>query len=88
MCWAGTGILTTATGESVLRLWDLANNNNYVLTLESQPQYDKNEVMNCVSYCKDRGGCDVSGSIFFWGVVHFFVCVIYFCSPEEIHSLT
>ena len=48
-------MLTTATGESVLRMWDLVNNNNYVLSLESQSAYDKNEVLNCVSYCKERG---------------------------------
>ena len=54
MCWSGPGILTTATGESVLRLLDLTNNNNYVLTLEAQPAYDKNEVLSCVTYSKDK----------------------------------
>lgn len=54
MCWSGPGILSTATGESVLRLWDLANNNNYVLTLEAQAAYDKNEVLNCVSYSREK----------------------------------
>ncbi|XP_067952050.1 intraflagellar transport protein 140 homolog [Watersipora subatra] len=55
ICWSNPGVLATATGEGVLRLWDLANNNNYVLTLENQPLYDKNEVLNCIAYCKERG---------------------------------
>jgi len=55
VCWAGSGVLATATGESVIRVWDLVNSNNYVLSLESQPAYDKNELINCVTYSKDKG---------------------------------
>jgi len=34
--WAGPGLLATATGENLLRLWDLVNEENYVLPLHSK----------------------------------------------------
>lgn len=33
--WAGPGLLATATGESMIRMWDVANEENYVLPLSS-----------------------------------------------------
>ena len=35
MAWAGPGLLATASGESIVRLWDVANEENYVLPLSS-----------------------------------------------------
>ena len=31
--WAGPGVLATATGESLVRFWNLAADENYVLSL-------------------------------------------------------
>lgn len=53
--WAGKGVLVSATGEMVIRLWDLEQNDNYVLSLEGHSSYDSNESLLCVGYNPERG---------------------------------
>ncbi|KAM4624504.1 intraflagellar transport protein 140 homolog [Polymixia lowei] len=45
------GLLITATGEQVIRLWDLERDDNYVLSLDESLGFERGEVINCVSYC-------------------------------------
>ncbi|XP_068100486.1 intraflagellar transport protein 140 homolog isoform X2 [Hyperolius riggenbachi] len=45
------GLLITATGESVIRFWDLERDDNYVLFLDEQLGFEAEETINCVSYC-------------------------------------
>jgi len=33
-CWAGPGLLATCSHESIVRLWNLADDENYILTLQ------------------------------------------------------
>ncbi|GMI07811.1 hypothetical protein TrVE_jg6403 [Triparma verrucosa] len=35
VCWAGPGLMAAACGEGMIRFWDLAKDENYVLTLTS-----------------------------------------------------
>ncbi|KAI1896231.1 hypothetical protein AGOR_G00092680 [Albula goreensis] len=49
--WADHGLLITATGEQVIRLWDLEKDDNYVLSLDENLGFEKGETLNCVSYC-------------------------------------
>ncbi|XP_062999141.1 intraflagellar transport protein 140 homolog [Elgaria multicarinata webbii] len=44
-------LLITATGEPVLRFWDLERGENYVLSLDEQFGFEIAECINCVSYC-------------------------------------
>ncbi|CAL1531559.1 unnamed protein product [Lymnaea stagnalis] len=58
--WAGKGLLATATGELVIRqvadiMWDLEQDDNYILTLEGNSGYDSNETIMCLAYNKDTG---------------------------------
>ncbi|KAL0984320.1 hypothetical protein UPYG_G00139910 [Umbra pygmaea] len=46
-----TGLLVTATGDQVIRLWDLERDENYVLALDESMGFEKGELLNCVSYC-------------------------------------
>ncbi|KAJ7984508.1 hypothetical protein DPEC_G00355540 [Dallia pectoralis] len=46
-----TGLLITATGEPVIRLWDLERGDNYILSLDESLGFEKGELLNCVSYC-------------------------------------
>ncbi|TKC51497.1 hypothetical protein EI555_020036, partial [Monodon monoceros] len=48
-------LLVTATGEAVLRFWDLERGENYVLSPEEKFGFEKGENMNCVSYCRVKG---------------------------------
>ncbi|KAB0401466.1 hypothetical protein E2I00_009250, partial [Balaenoptera physalus] len=48
-------LLVTATGEAVLRFWDLERGENYVLSPEEKFGFEKGENINCVSYCKVKG---------------------------------
>ncbi|XP_072275167.1 intraflagellar transport protein 140 homolog [Pyxicephalus adspersus] len=45
-------LLVTATGESVIRFWDLERDDNYVLFLDEQLGFDAEETINCISYCE------------------------------------
>ncbi|XP_068610701.1 intraflagellar transport protein 140 homolog [Brachionichthys hirsutus] len=49
--WTNIGFLITATGEHVIRLWDLERDDNFILPLDENLGFEKGEVMNCVSYC-------------------------------------
>ncbi|XP_037319020.2 intraflagellar transport protein 140 homolog [Pungitius pungitius] len=49
--WTETGLLITATGEQVVRLWDLDGDDNYVLSLNENLGFEKGEMINCVAYC-------------------------------------
>ncbi|XP_048350959.1 intraflagellar transport protein 140 homolog isoform X2 [Sphaerodactylus townsendi] len=49
------GLLITATGEPVLRLWDLEFGENYVLPLDVQLGFETGESVSCVSYCSAKG---------------------------------
>ncbi|XP_050392806.2 intraflagellar transport protein 140 homolog [Patella vulgata] len=67
--WAGKGLLATASGEMVVRMWDLASEDNYVLNLDSSNSYDANETIICISYCHEKGtlaGGTNMGNIALW----------------------
>lgn len=49
--WTESGLLITATGEQVIRLWDLDGDDNYVLSLNETLGFERGEVINCVAYC-------------------------------------
>ncbi|XP_064415198.1 intraflagellar transport protein 140 homolog [Latimeria chalumnae] len=53
--WAESGLLVTATGEIVIRLWDLILDENYVLPLDEQLGFELGESLNCVSYSGAKG---------------------------------
>ncbi|MGH0149767.1 UNVERIFIED_CONTAM: hypothetical protein FKN15_049586 [Acipenser sinensis] len=55
MAWAEKGLLITATGEKVVRLWDLERDDNYVLSLDEHLGFEAGETLNCVSYCTVKG---------------------------------
>jgi len=52
VCWAGGGqnLVAMATGEQILRLWDIDNEENYVLNLDGQSGYESTECITCLSY--------------------------------------
>uniref|UniRef100_A0AAQ4QPL0 Intraflagellar transport 140 homolog (Chlamydomonas) n=1 Tax=Gasterosteus aculeatus aculeatus TaxID=481459 RepID=A0AAQ4QPL0_GASAC len=64
--WTDTGLLITATGEQVVRLWDLDGDDNYVLSLNENLGFEKGEMINCVAYCAAKG----SGLILAAGTSH------------------
>ncbi|XP_068452167.1 intraflagellar transport protein 140 homolog, partial [Clinocottus analis] len=49
--WTKNGLLITATGEQVIRLWDLDGDDNYVLSLNETLGFERGEIINCVAYC-------------------------------------
>ncbi|XP_041061995.1 intraflagellar transport protein 140 homolog isoform X3 [Carcharodon carcharias] len=53
--WVESGLLITATGEIVIRLWDLDKNENYTLTPDEHLGYSTGEIINCISYCESKG---------------------------------
>ena len=38
--WAAPGLLLTSSSERILRLWNFAEDDNYVIAIEGAPQYD------------------------------------------------
>ncbi|XP_020942499.1 intraflagellar transport protein 140 homolog isoform X1 [Sus scrofa] len=48
-------LLVSATGEAVLRFWDLDRGENYLLSPEEKFGFEKGENINCVSYCEVKG---------------------------------
>ncbi|KAL7372671.1 hypothetical protein ABVT39_020471 [Epinephelus coioides] len=52
--WTENSLLITATGEQVIRLWDLDGDDNYVLHLDETLGYERGEMINCVSYCAGK----------------------------------
>ncbi len=55
MVWAGKGLLATASGECVIRMWDLDKDDNYVLGLDNQQGFETGECINCVAYSSKKG---------------------------------
>ncbi|PWA21906.1 hypothetical protein CCH79_00015610 [Gambusia affinis] len=49
--WTENSLLITATGEPVIKIWDLERDENYVLSLDETLGFKKGEMINCVSYC-------------------------------------
>ncbi|XP_041829697.1 intraflagellar transport protein 140 homolog [Melanotaenia boesemani] len=49
--WTESSLLITATGEQIIRLWDLERDDNYILSLDETLGFDRGEMINCVSYC-------------------------------------
>lgn len=67
--WAGLGILATSLGEGVVRMWDLEQEDNYILSLEGHNSYDHNESITCISYCPEKGtlaGGTNMGNVALW----------------------
>ncbi|KAK9530529.1 hypothetical protein VZT92_012025 [Zoarces viviparus] len=52
--WTANGLLITATGEQVVRLWDLDGDDNYVLSLNETLGFERGEMINCVAYCEAK----------------------------------
>ncbi|XP_059892091.1 intraflagellar transport protein 140 homolog [Gadus macrocephalus] len=52
--WTESGLLFTATGEQVIRVWDLERDDNYVLSLDEALGFQRGELINCVSYCSAK----------------------------------
>ena len=40
-----------------IRMWDLENEENYILTLDGHSGYDQNETITCIHFCEKKGGC-------------------------------
>lgn len=55
MVWAGKGLLATATGECLIRMWDLDKDDNYVLGLDSKQGFMTGECINCVAFSEKKG---------------------------------
>ncbi|KAM7381798.1 hypothetical protein PAMA_012582 [Pampus argenteus] len=53
--WTENSLLITATGEQLIRLWDLERDDNYVLSLDETLGFERGEMINCVSYCAGKG---------------------------------
>ncbi|XP_052768007.1 intraflagellar transport protein 140 homolog [Mya arenaria] len=67
--WAGKGILATSTGEGVIRMWDLENEENYILHLDGHSGYDSNENITCLAFCDNKGvlaGGTNMGNVALW----------------------
>ncbi|KAM4697334.1 intraflagellar transport protein 140 homolog [Rhinophrynus dorsalis] len=52
--WVDNSLLITATGESVIRFWDLEREDNYVLSLDEQLGFEAGEIINCISFCSAK----------------------------------
>ncbi|XP_046855391.1 intraflagellar transport protein 140 homolog isoform X2 [Xenia sp. Carnegie-2017] len=52
--WAGQGVLATASGENVLRMVDIGENQNYILGLPNS-EYDPGECITCIAYSSSKG---------------------------------
>ena len=37
------------------RMWDLENEENYILTLDGHSGYDSNETITCIHFCEKKG---------------------------------
>ncbi|XP_041473205.1 intraflagellar transport protein 140 homolog isoform X2 [Lytechinus variegatus] len=55
MVWAGKGLLATASGESLVRMWDLDKDDNYVLALDKNIGFEMGENITCVAYSSKKG---------------------------------
>ncbi|KAF4087733.1 hypothetical protein AMELA_G00073850 [Ameiurus melas] len=48
--WTESSLLITASGDQVIRLWDLERDDNYVLSLDENLGFEKGELLNCVAF--------------------------------------
>ncbi|XP_070580461.1 intraflagellar transport protein 140 homolog isoform X2 [Ptychodera flava] len=67
--WAGRGLLAVATGETLIRMWDLERDDNYVLSLDGHQGFETGECINCLSYSSAKGvlaGGTNNGKIALW----------------------
>ncbi|XP_041671340.1 intraflagellar transport protein 140 homolog [Cheilinus undulatus] len=70
--WTESGLLITAAGELVIRLWDLERDDNYVLPLDETLGFERGEMINCVSYCAGKeilAAGTTQGRIAIWRMV-------------------
>ncbi|KAM3592216.1 uncharacterized protein V6R79_014947 [Siganus canaliculatus] len=70
--WTESGLLITATGEQLIRLWDLERDDNYVLSLLESLGYERGEMINCVSYCAAKeilAAGTTNGRIAMWRMI-------------------
>ncbi|XP_071318478.1 intraflagellar transport protein 140 homolog [Trachinotus anak] len=52
--WTDNSLLITATGEQTIRVWDLEQDDNYILSLDETLGFERGEMINCVSYCAGK----------------------------------
>ncbi|XP_077980431.1 intraflagellar transport protein 140 homolog [Glandiceps talaboti] len=67
--WAGRGVLAVATGETLIRMWDLEKDDNYALTLDGHQGFETGECINCLTYSSAKGllaGGTNNGRIAMW----------------------
>ncbi|KAG7227762.1 hypothetical protein INR49_013556 [Caranx melampygus] len=67
--WTDNNLLITATGEQTIRLWDLEQDDNYILSLDETLGFERGEMINCVSYCAGKeilAAGTSHGRIAFW----------------------
>lgn len=77
MNWAGKGVLATCTGERFIRMWDLEQDENYVLDAGNEIM-DPSETIICCAFSPGEGilaGGTGSGKIAFWK----------YC-PQQLHN--
>lgn len=75
MVWAGPNSLAILTGDLTVRIWDIDNNDNYLLPISmknyagSERKEELNEQFTCISYCKMNqtlcAGTNI-GCLYFW----------------------
>uniref|UniRef100_H2Z464 Uncharacterized protein n=1 Tax=Ciona savignyi TaxID=51511 RepID=H2Z464_CIOSA len=53
--WAGKDLLSVATSDQSLRMWDLKNGDNFALLLDSALGFEKGECINTVSFMSNKG---------------------------------
>ncbi|XP_055006428.1 intraflagellar transport protein 140 homolog isoform X2 [Boleophthalmus pectinirostris] len=54
IAWTDNGLLITTSGDQTIRLWDLERDDNYVLSLEEAVGFERDEIVNCVTYCSGK----------------------------------
>ncbi|XP_019615052.1 PREDICTED: intraflagellar transport protein 140 homolog [Branchiostoma belcheri] len=69
--WAGRGLMATATGEPLIRMWDLEKDDNYALPLplDNTVSFTSGEAINCLSFCSKKGvlaGGTSEGKVVMW----------------------
>jgi hypothetical protein len=54
--WAGPGLLAAATGESLIRFWDLANDENFFLSLGALASHNvkKSDKVICIAFNREK----------------------------------
>ena len=44
-------------------MWDLENEENYILTLDGHSGYDQNETITCIHFCEKKGRSELLSHI-------------------------